>query len=86
LKDKSIIDLSPPHFDTVTCLGSVGRTLISGSKDKMLRLWDLNTLECKYSHYNAHRDVITCMTTDTQYFYTGCKDSTIKVWEVPQSS
>jgi len=28
--------MPPPHFDTVTCLGLVGRTLVSGSKDKML--------------------------------------------------
>lgn len=31
----------PPHMDTVTGLAIVKDKMISGSKDKNLRLWDL---------------------------------------------
>ena len=33
----------PPHMDTVTGLAVVGNRLISGSKDKNLRLWGLES-------------------------------------------
>jgi len=32
----------PPHLDSVTGLSIVNGKLISGSKDKNLRLWDLD--------------------------------------------
>ena len=31
----------PPHMDTVTGLAVIGNKLVSGSKDKNLRLWNL---------------------------------------------
>ena len=37
-------NLEPPHFDAVTSLALMngGRTLVSGSRDKNLRLYDLS--------------------------------------------
>ena len=32
----------PPHLDTVTGMAVKGDQLVSGSKDKHLKLWDLN--------------------------------------------
>lgn len=32
----------PPHMDTVTGLAIVGDKMVSGSKDKNLRLWGLD--------------------------------------------
>ena len=32
----------PPHLDAVTGLGIIGNQLVSGSKDKNLKLWSLD--------------------------------------------
>lgn len=32
----------PPHLDSVTGLAVIGNKLVSGSKDKNLRLWSLD--------------------------------------------
>jgi WD40 repeat protein len=83
LKEGRSKDFTPPHLDTVTSLAIMGDTLVSGSKDKNLRFWDMNTSLCKTTTYNAHKDFITCMAQDKKYIYSGCKDGTIKAWEAP---
>lgn len=32
--------LDPPHFDAVTSLAMLDGYLVSGSRDKMVRVWD----------------------------------------------
>jgi len=51
--------LDSPHYDAVTCLGTIyDNTLISGSKDKHLRSYDISNsyFEQKSSILNAHND------------------------------
>lgn len=38
---EGLAPFEPPHFDMVTCMIEMGGYLISGSKDKNLKLWDL---------------------------------------------
>ena len=52
VKDMEILSpFEPPHMDSVTGLTTIGNRLISGSKDKNLRLWNLehtvNNLQSK---------------------------------------
>ena len=77
--------LEPPHFDAVTCLGTIsGNTLISGSKDKHLRSYDISNVyfEQRGSFMNAHNDTITSLDSlsGDRNIYSGSKDGIVKVW------
>lgn len=57
----------PPHMDTVTGLAAVGNRLISGSKDKNLRLWDLeHSVGNIKNTAHAFNDHITTMTSTSR--------------------
>lgn len=83
----------PPHMDTVTGLAVVGENrLVSGSKDKNLRLWGLeHSVGSLKSTTHAFNDYITTVSSthfvmagDQQLplFYAGSKDGQIKVGTV----
>mmetsp|Transcript_25840 Transcript_25840/g.45649 ORF Transcript_25840/g.45649 Transcript_25840/m.45649 type:complete len:909 (+) Transcript_25840:1667-4393(+) len=74
--------LDPPHFDAVTSLAMYQGSLISGSRDKNLRRWDLEG-EASYSTVlSAHTDWINALATspDDKLLYSAGKDSKIRAW------
>lgn len=55
----------PPHFDAVTSLSILKKTLVSGSRDKNLRCYDYNEPTNEYADtMNAHQDQINTLATD----------------------
>ena len=40
IKGEQFNALEPPHFDAVTSLAMLDGYLVSGSRDKMVRVWD----------------------------------------------
>ena len=84
--------LHPPHFDVVTSLALMGggTTLVSGSRDKNLRVYDLrNPIPENFDNViNAHNDHINTLETDRDqnYLYSGSKDGIVKVWSLNQTS
>jgi WD40 repeat protein len=52
---------APPHFDAVTSLGVLGDTIVSGSRDKILRSWDPLSGSEKYPYIKAHHDWINAI-------------------------
>lgn len=68
-------------MDTVTSLTVLNNYLISGSKDKNLRLWSLentsNNIRCTAHTFN---DYINAVETDKnlQVFYAGSRDGQVK--------
>ncbi len=68
------------------CVNSVaiqGSTLASGSDDKTIRLWNLNTRQAiatLYGHSQAVKSV--AFSPDGKILATGSDDKTIKVWDV----
>ena len=62
-----------------------GSTLVSGSRDKNLRLYDLtkNGFPELSGSLNAHNDYINALETDNsqQFLYSGSRDGIIKVWQ-----
>ena len=78
--------LQPPHFDVVTSLAMLnnGATLVSGSRDKNLRLYDLNKSGFpELSGYlNAHNDQINVLDTDEsqQFLFSGSRDGIVRAW------
>lgn len=69
-------------MDTITSLTTTNNYIISGSKDKNLKLWSLqnstNNLKCTTHAFN---DYVNTLTTDENIpiFYAGSRDGQIKI-------
>ncbi|KAL5056027.1 hypothetical protein RYX36_036709, partial [Vicia faba] len=68
------------HTKSVVCLAvGCNKMLYSGSKDQSIKVWDLDTFECKMT-LNAHTDEVTSLICWDNFLLSGSSDSTIKVW------
>ena len=82
----------PPHMDTVTGLAAIGNKLVSGSKDKNLRLWNLehsignlkNTTHAFNDYVTTLQSTFPSNTGDNSLpiFYSGSKDGQVKVGSI----
>ena len=81
----------PPHLDSVTGLAIVKDKLVSGSKDKHLKLWSLDHAVNNNKHTShAFNDYVTAVHSTSHYtvgpidppsspiFYAGSKDGQVK--------
>ncbi|KAF7726541.1 hypothetical protein EC973_008672 [Apophysomyces ossiformis] len=55
--------------------------LVSGGSDGCLRVWDLNTFECKH-RISAHDNSVTCLQVDEKRILTGGSDGRVKLWDI----
>ena len=55
--------------------------LATGTKDGVVRLWDLRSGEVIRT-LNGHQDAITCLKFDTTNIVTGSLDKTVKTWDL----
>jgi len=69
------------HFVTDVVMSSDGQFALSGSWDKTLRLWDLNT-GMTARRFVAHtKDVLSvAFSADNRQIVSGARDKTIKLW------
>ncbi|XP_027337785.1 zinc finger CCCH domain-containing protein 17-like [Abrus precatorius] len=67
------------HSKAVVCLAVGGKMLFSGSKDQSIKVWDLDTLQCKMT-LNVHTDVVTSLVCWDHYLLSSSFDCTIKIW------
>ena len=56
---------------------------MSGSSDRIIRLWDLSTCNVTYTLI-GHTDCVNAVavTRDGQYVISASRDQTIKVWDI----
>ncbi|MDZ8081545.1 MAG: protein kinase [Nostoc sp. DcaGUA01] len=73
------------HTETIAsiCFSADSRLALSGSKDKTIKLWDVETANCLRT-FEGHIDTVTsvCFSTDSCLALSGSKDKTIKLWNV----
>lgn len=75
-------NLDPPHYDGVQCLSMHGSTLVSGSRDACIKVWDLEHGEQVLSLSNAHRDWICGLAhlPHGRVMLSGCRGGTLRLW------
>ncbi|KAK7292576.1 hypothetical protein RJT34_15427 [Clitoria ternatea] len=71
------------HTKAAVCLAVGGKMLYSGSMDQSIKVWDLDTLECKMT-LKEHTDVVTSLICWDDYLLSSSFDCTIKVWVATQ--
>ncbi len=55
--------------------------MISGSHDKTIKIWNIDTGECLKT-LKGHKDDVRClMSLDSDTFVSGSWDKTIKIWK-----
>ena len=78
---QTLAPLEPPHFEAITSLAVLNdATLISGSRDKNLRLYALRKpFDHQSSIVPAHADQVNTMATDGfgSTLFTGSKDGVV---------
>ncbi|KAJ4888491.1 Zinc finger CCCH domain-containing protein 59 [Raphanus sativus] len=74
-----LTSLEGHHSGEVTCFIVGGQRLYSGSVDRTIKVWDLNTLECTMT-LRQHTDTVTSLLCWDQYLISSSLDGTIKVW------
>jgi len=73
------------HFDFVLCVAYSpdGKYILSGSKDKTLKLWDAASGK-EIRTFTGHSDQISSVafSPDSKYALSGSWDDTLKLWDV----
>ncbi|CAL9237072.1 unnamed protein product [Arabidopsis halleri] len=72
------------HSDEVKCFVVGGQRLYSGSVDKTIKVWDLDTLQCIMT-LRQHSDTVTSLLCWDQYLLSSSLDGSIKVWGSSES-
>jgi len=75
-------NLDPPHYDGVQCLSLHGSTLVSGSRDACIKVWDMEHGEQSLSLSNAHRDWICGLAhlPHGRIMISGCRGGMLHLW------
>mmetsp|Transcript_31082 Transcript_31082/g.75545 ORF Transcript_31082/g.75545 Transcript_31082/m.75545 type:complete len:1826 (+) Transcript_31082:341-5818(+) len=74
------------HSSTVYAIAVVGRTLVTGSRDMLVRCWDLHSMVL-LATFAAHRGAVRCLAGERMHdgrtlCFSGSSDSTIRVWDL----
>lgn len=68
------------HSDSVYCLQMHHHQIITGSRDRTIKIWDTTTRECQRT-LRGHNGSVLCVRFDQQVLVSGSSDSTVFVWD-----
>lgn len=69
------------HEDAVYCLQFSKNFMITGSRDRTIKVWDLSTCFCKETLY-GHDGSVLCLLYNDNYIISGSSDATIRIWDI----
>ncbi|KAJ1895719.1 hypothetical protein LPJ66_004413 [Kickxella alabastrina] len=70
------------HADSVYCVQYDREKIVTGSRDRTIKVWDSQTLQCMRT-LTGHEASVLCLKYDKQTLVTGSSDSTVIVWDWP---
>ncbi|KAG0017699.1 Mitochondrial fission protein [Entomortierella chlamydospora] len=75
------------HDGIITCIDLNGPygTLVTASRDRTTRVWDLTTFKC-LGQLPGHEDYVECMQLSQHTLVTGSRDNTIRTWNLADLS
>jgi len=76
-----IKDTLDGHSNWVLCLDVIGDTIVSGCKDKTIKIWNMRTGQCEKT-LNGHTYSVTCLEIAGSTIVSGSQDKTIKIWSM----
>ncbi|CAO3627755.1 unnamed protein product [Cunninghamella echinulata] len=82
---KAKSDYLTGHEDSVYCLIWINEhQVISGSRDKSIKLWDIQQKQCLATKHQ-HQGSVLCLTIskDKTFFISGSSDATLIYWSLP---
>lgn len=85
---QSMTPLEPPHYDTISGFSWMGGNLVSASKDRVLKLWDVGKKDKKPSLsnqvFNATKDYIRVIRENLAetLMFTADDAGEVKFWEL----
>ncbi|KNE98966.1 hypothetical protein PSTG_07810 [Puccinia striiformis f. sp. tritici PST-78] len=90
-KDRSILDTRwrdgtqvsrklKGHQDSVYCLQMDDHQIITGSRDRTIKVWDTKTRECRRTLV-GHKGSVLCVRYDATVLLSGSSDSSVFVWD-----
>ncbi|XBW37570.1 hypothetical protein QEN19_003151 [Hanseniaspora menglaensis] len=69
------------HQDAIKAISFNGTTLITGSLDKTIKIWNFQTGQC-ISTYRGHTDSVLSIDSNKSIIVSGSADKTVRVWHV----
>ncbi|CAG8539911.1 12128_t:CDS:2 [Funneliformis caledonium] len=74
-------DTTFTHPDVVKCLVVAGPYLITGSRDEMIRIFEIGSGKM-INEFEGHFDEVSCMAVRGTTLYTGSLDCTLRKWSI----
>ncbi|KAI9363290.1 WD40-repeat-containing domain protein [Pilaira anomala] len=79
--DNALIMDETQHNGGIYCLQFDHSILVTGSRDRNLKVWDIKTGRLKFT-LEGHSGSVLCLQFDDRYLITGSSDSTLIVWDI----
>lgn len=80
LSDLILIEQSQ-HSSGIYCLQFNAELLITGSRDKNLKIWDIRTGRLKHT-LEGHIGSVLCLQFDSHHLISGSSDGTLILWDI----
>ncbi|KAJ1880956.1 hypothetical protein H4R99_006656 [Coemansia sp. RSA 1722] len=69
------------HADSVYCVQYDSDKIVTGSRDRTIKIWDSRTLRCMRT-LTGHEASVLCLKYDSTTMVTGSSDSSVIVWDL----
>jgi F-box and WD-40 domain protein 1/11 len=69
------------HMDSVYCLQFDKQKIVTGSRDRTIKFWDLATYQCIQT-LQGHEGSVLCLKYNKNIMVSGSSDTTIIVWNM----
>lgn len=73
------------HEDSVYCIQFDGNRLVSGSRDRKIKIWNMHSKACERT-LSGHEGSVLCLQYNGKYLVSGSSDATAIIWDLEKGS